>query len=445
MHMDMRRATRLPPPPVARTAPASKQGRPLPQPAASRALAPALTLARAGVRDVLERAPAFRQLPPEKQKQLANQMVQIATYLAEPDGVRLAPDRNAPIVRQLAGEQPGSGKFVAQGAREGAQVAGLLLQQINFPNFVSGLINGVFHAIVSSSIEQMEAYAKLVADVAKSLNQFRDENVSVNQGRDHLVDQFPDLFQIDVDSGEFGEGGGPRVRMREGVDEDAALKRVNASLPPGSRALTSLDDDTVEDVLVPNARDQLATGRQQLLATMVMMGINRIVVTDGKISARVLYDFQARDNFKYQHSATQFDHQKDMFGNVQKTRSGESASEVDWKGGDRQYDKDSGRLTEDRGGSYYAKANYKYAEQPIVKLVSASQEQTDAALTTKASLAGIVEVNFKSDYLALEKMADPAQIAQLQLAARPGRTPTAIGAASAQKTAPAATNAPAGQ
>lgn len=123
--------------------------------------------------------------------------------------------------RRRAGpyEPPQEGEFVAQAAREGAAVAGALLQAVDFPAFVSGLIKGVFHAIVESSIEQMEAYGKLVADVAKSLNTFRDEDVSANQGRDHLVEQFPDLFQVDIDTGE--DGAQPRIRLRDGADEDA--------------------------------------------------------------------------------------------------------------------------------------------------------------------------------------------------------------------------------
>src|SRR5206468_6591402 len=93
----------------------------------------------------------------------------------------------------------------AQAAREGAAVAGALLQNVNFPDFVSQLIQGVFHSIVQSSIEQMEAYGRMVQSVAMTLNQFRDENVSANQGRDHLVDQFPDLFRLDIDTGEDGD------------------------------------------------------------------------------------------------------------------------------------------------------------------------------------------------------------------------------------------------
>ena len=398
----------------------------------------AVDLVRREVRTLLTQSQAFQSLPPEKQREIAKQTVEIASYLAAPEGIpgnklqdsaqpQAAPGSRDPysfsmadnnIARRRSGG-PDEGQFVAQAAREGAAVAGALLQAVNFPDFVGGLIKNVFHAIVQSSIEQMEAYGKLVADVAKTLNQFRDENVSANQGRDHLVEQFPDLFQIDIDTGE--EGAGPRVRLRDGVDESEAAKRVK-DLPVEGGPITSLDDDVIEEKLVPAARTQLATSRQQLLATMVLMGINRIVVTDGKISAKVMYDFQARDNFRFQKSATQFDYARDAYGNVATVRSGQKDSEVEMDGGSRNRSRGKdGSETEDRTyGSYYAKGSYKYQDQPVFSLMSASQSQTDASLQTKASLAGAVEVNFKSDYLPLEKMADSFQIAQIQNAAQPG-------------------------
>src|SRR5260370_36443918 len=147
----------------------------------------------------------------------------------------------------------------------------------------------------------MHAYGQVVAGVAKTLNQFRDDNVTANQGRDYLTQQFPDTFKLDIDTGDGGAAA-PRVRMRDGVDEDQALKKVN-SLPIEGGPITSLDDDSIEGKLVPAARTQLATSRQQLLATMVLMGINRIVVTDGRIAATVLFDFQANANFKFQNTA----------------------------------------------------------------------------------------------------------------------------------------------
>lgn len=412
------------------------------QPAARAAAPPAsretLDVARRKVRTLLESNGAFGQMPPDKREALARGMVQIATYLAEPDGMRLRRDQQSPQVRALAGEdgtlpvepQPEFG----QALRTGVEQAGALMQAVNFPTFVSGLIDGVFHSIVTSSIEQMEAYAKLVADVSKSLNQFRDDNTTQNQGRDHLVEQFPDLFQLQMDGGggwdDFGgfgdDGTGaqkpaePRVVLRDDIDERKAVDRLNQSLPL-DKPLTRVDDDLVEALLVPAARTQLATGRQQLLATMVMLGINRIVVTDGKISAKVMYDFQARDNSRYRHSATAMDYATDAYGNVQKTYGREGEYERNRQVGGYT---NSGGNVEQRDSSFYSKGNYKYTEQPIIKMMSTSQLQNDSSLQAKASLAGQVEVNFKSDFMPLEKLANPESIAAIQMNAQPGMVKT---------------------
>jgi hypothetical protein len=430
--------------------------------------------ARIKVREMLTSSPAFKALPLDEQQEIARNTVRVATYLAEPDGIRLAPDRYAgmpadayafgsetdplsraqaePTAQSTPSSQPAQtsetsdpGAFTAQGAREGAEVAGLLLDKVDFPEFVGGLIENVFHAIVDSSIKQMEAYGKLVANVAMTLNQFRDENTTDNQGRDHLVDQFPDLFEISLDSGTFDEGPSARVKLKDGVDEDAAVKRVQ-SLPVDGEPIRSLDDDTIEEQLVPAARTQLATSRQQLLATMVLMGINRIVVTDGRIQAKVMYDFQARDNFRKNSSATHLDYAR---GLTQRTGEGkfEGKSEGASESTTRSRDKDSADYSnERRDGSYYAKGEYKWTESPVLKLMSIDTSQTEAALQTKASLSGLVDINFKSDFLPLERMADSFQIANIQNAARPGaRAPGATPRVGATPSGPSNASRPAAQ
>ena len=413
---------------------------------------------RRKVRQMLEQAESFRELAPDKREALAKGLVQIGSYLAEPDGIRLKPGQQAPQVRALAGEESGEPLPMTDqpefgtALRTGVEQAGALMEAVNFPQFVSGLIDGVFHSIVTSSIQQMEAYAKLVADVSKSLNQFRDDNTTQNQGRDHLVEQFPDIFQLQMGGGDWGDFGGfgdeqpsnePRVVLRQDVDERRAIERLNQSLPL-DKPLTRLDDELVEALLVPAARTQIATGRQQLLATLVMLGINRIVVTDGRISAKVMYDFQARDNMRYRYSATKFDHERDASGNVALTRSGEGAYERSSERGTAVRDKDGNVVSGPsyfrsggsggyhgryggaayEGGNSYAKGDYKYNEQPIIKMKSTQSLQNDASLQARASLAGQVEVNFKSDYLPLEKMANPEAIAAIQMNAQPGMVKT---------------------
>jgi len=354
--------------------------------------------------------------------------------------------RQSQPVRALAGTDAANPPQFGQATRAGVENMVGLVQGVNFPGFVSGLIQGVFHSIVDSSIQQMEAYAKLVADVSKSLNQFRDDNTTDNQGRDHLVDQFPDLFQISTDGGDaFGDFGGdgasapqPRAVLRENVDERSAVDRLNRSLPL-DKPLTGLDDDVVEAALVPAARTQLATGRQQLLATMVMMGINRIVVTDGKISAKVVFDFKASDNRRFASSATKFDYAKDSAGNLQTTSTYSGDYEGKSEGGSYSKSADS---EDRRDASYYSKGSYKYSQQPVVTLQSTSKLMDDSQLQTKASLTGSVEVNFKSDYLPLEKMANPENIAAIQMNAQPGMVKT-LAARPVPGTAPAPDAAPA--
>lgn len=428
-------------------------------PAARAAIAPvasaeAITAARLAVRELVQRTKSFEKLAPKQREEFAKHLVQIGTYLAEPEGERVKPSPQVLALAEGDSLPPQQQQKFGTALRAGVEQAGALMAAVNFPQFVTSLINGVFHSIVTSSIEQMEAYAKLVADVSKSLNQFRDDNTTQNQGRDHLVEQFPDMLQLSMDTGAFDTGGfgndsgaapGPRVVLRDGVDERSAIDRLNSSLPL-DKPITHLDDELVEAVLVPAARTQIATGRQQLLATMVMLGINRIVVTDGRISAKVMYDFQARDNRKYRYSATQFDHEKDAYGNLQKTSDYSGEYEYKREGGST-----SGDQTTDP--SYYSKGNYKYAEQPVVKLMSASQLQDDSSLQAKASLAGQVDVNFKSDYLPLDKLANPDAIAAIQMNAQPGmvRTlanrppapaPAQTGGAAAPAPAPAATTPP---
>jgi hypothetical protein len=70
-----------------------------------------------------------------------------------------------------------------------------LVDEVDFPRFVADLITGVFNAIVDVSIRQMEAYADLVAAVAATIEQFRDSNLDDRRLRDRLCQLFPELCE----------------------------------------------------------------------------------------------------------------------------------------------------------------------------------------------------------------------------------------------------------
>lgn len=162
-----------------------------------------LPIVRSKVKTLLASSRAYQSLPADRRRKIAADMVKVTKYLVS----------------------------------DASSSADRLVAEVDFPDFVAGLLNGVFGAIVDASIRQMEAYGKLVAGVAKSLDEFADENMSDDEARDHMVDRLPHFFQSS-----------PKSKRR---------------------------------------RVRLASKRQQLLSTMVLMGINRIVVTDGRIPAKI--------------------------------------------------------------------------------------------------------------------------------------------------------------
>jgi len=152
---------------------------------------------RGEVLSLLEGAPAYRELPDATREQIAADMTKVGAFLADKGWLTHPAPAGA-----RADEPPALGAL-----RE-------LVKEVDFPKFVASLVQGVFQAIVDASVQQMEAYAELVASASKQ------------------------------------------------VDEFAQDKRSDAP-----------------------ARE-LARQRQPQLTTMVLMGINRIVITQGRLSKR---------------------------------------------------------------------------------------------------------------------------------------------------------------
>lgn len=439
--------------------PAPLSARPPADPVATPAPGDVTTLdeTRARVREMLTRSPAFLALSPEERRRVAHDTVNVFHFLRDQAPTELlsnpaaamamaAGRRGAPGPRYArpmfddgfggggqgrvttgsaegrvpardptyGGAEPPEGQFRAGAAREGAAVAGALLQSVNFVEFVGGLIQNVYVAIVDASIKQMQAYAEMVAAVAKSVDEFKRDNITANQGRDYVVDQFPDLFDISTEGDFFGQGKDePRVVLREGVDEREAAERVSRDLNLGPEAPRGLDSDTLERVIVPAAQMQLALSRQRLLATTLLMGINKIVVTDGRISAKVMYNFRSKDVSATKTKAVEFD-----YGDQMRTvRRGE------YDRGDEGYQSERSRSKEGdleettARGKRWSKGRYQTTREPVIEMQSVTTTQTTGSLEATAALAGSVDINFKSETVDLNRIADTIQMNQIQGAA----------------------------
>ncbi len=276
---------------------------------------------------------------------------------------------------------------------------------MDFPKFVGGLIKNVFQAIVESSIEQMRAYGELLANVTKTVDQFAQDNISPNNARDWLAGRFPDALQVETSggAGAFAEGDAPPPQPRLVVtaeDSDAAAKRISDELqisPP----LTDIGDEEQEQRMVMAARLQIARGRQQLLASMVVLGINRIVITDGLIHAKVIFDLRASDTAKRVASASMHDAEKQHTGVAANVSYGAWYSPVS------------------------ASVSTEHTSDHVATVQSSVDETSESKAEVKAKLSGEVRVNFKSDYFPMEKLASPEMMAAIQGNAKPPEKPVA--------------------
>jgi hypothetical protein len=318
------------------------------------------------------------------------------------------------------------GEF-GSGIALGVAQTGQLLREVNFPAFVAELVQGVFQAVVDASISQMKAYGELVQSVTMSLNDFRDQNVSPNQGRDHLASKYPTLMQVNIGPQ------GPRVGLRPGAD-DSNLPNFREELGL-DEDISSLDEELIEEKLVPAARNDLAKQRQSLLATMLLMGINRIVVTDGKINAKLRFDFRARDtmqtyaqNFDYVDMGTTTVHQG-KYESGEETGEGYSEKRSSgWLG------RNSSRSGE---SSRWSSGEYQTTQSPVILLKHQDDMATQAEIAAEGQLRSDVSLNFKSETFDLNKLASADEVFKLERVRSAGRGVPA-GAAAGTAAAPAA-------
>ncbi|MGN6153615.1 MAG: hypothetical protein ACTHOH_16660 [Lysobacteraceae bacterium] len=269
-----------------------------------------------------------------------------------------------------------------------ARRAGAMVNEIDFPGFVSQLVHGTFDAIVDASIRQMESYSSLVSAVAKTVDQFTEENVTFNQARDWLASRYPGDVAVKLPEANETE---PQLVPR--VEDASPVWLADYGLEG-----QSLSTELLEQQILPQVRNKVGAERQQLLATMVMLGLNRVAVRDGSISAKVMFRAAARDAAAVQY-ATSTDPQ----------------AVANW--GER------GSLSQAGQGT---------------TMVSTLAVNAQNESSVRADLFGEVKLNFVSETLPLDRLADAAKIALVQQHSPTMRAAAPPAAAPAQPATPPA-------
>jgi hypothetical protein len=225
------------------------------------------------VRALLSGSLAFNALSVEQQIALERNLGQIVRYLAAPEGIPgnyLAALLIQPMSQRLAsaGNERGDSRTILESIRNDtvtdSSLLASLLRDVDFPEFVSGLIKGVFQAIVDSSIQQMEAYGKLLAEAANSVDRFVHESTNTEDDRARLVEHFPEIFMISCE-----HSGLPRFLLCAGVDEREALRKLNELMQGDACNSLDLDDSDTIAFLLGTVRTKRAIERQKHVATTI--------------------------------------------------------------------------------------------------------------------------------------------------------------------------------
>jgi hypothetical protein len=278
---------------------------------------------------------------------------------------RDAQGRVAPSYALAAGDAPAPAAAKPQATETIARRGGAMVDEIDFPGFVAQLVHGTFDAIVDASIRQMESYSELVSACAKTVEEFTEANVTPNQARDWLATRYPgDLTLLLPDGGERTE---PQVAPRAEGLSPAWLADYGID---GEELTTEL----LEQRVVPHVRLNIGTERHQLLSTMVLMGLNRVAVRDGSISAKVMFRAAARDA-----------------AGVQYATASDPKSVNNWG---------------ERGAQTYS------GQSSTMVSTLAVNAQNESSV--RADLFGEVKLNFVSETVSLDKLVEPAKAALVQ-------------------------------
>ena len=265
----------------------------------------------------------------------------------------------------LATAQSGSGFEQAATARVGS-VTQSTLKAISFPAFVSDLIKGTFGAILDATTAQMDSFMELLENVSKTVEQFENENVSDTQAAQWLAQQYPKHIQLVPGDGGVTAAPTDAADAPKGIKERLAL----------STTVDSIDETTIEDVLLPAARRKLAQSRLEMLSSLVMIGLQRVVINHGRIRATMGFQIDASDSANAS---------KANLTDVSVGASG-SFGALGW------------------GASVSSSVTY----------VSSSKKDSNAELDVSADLTGEVDLHFSTDYMPLNRLASAERLERIR-------------------------------
>lgn len=331
--------------------------------------------ARLAVRDLLLQSPGYAEADPELRRELAAKMVNVALLgadlAAEELGLSQRPQRARRPLATAQAAPPAKEDFRAVKSAAGTVAA--LRKAIDFPAYVTSLINGVFQAICTSNLQQITAIAEMLDNVSASADDFTMQNVDDGAVLAWATGKFPFLARD-----------GSSLTVKDGVDLTEMRSTLKNGLGATDEQVDSIDAGDLDGTFMPLARAKMGKDRQQILGTLIQMGLQRIVVDEGRLHASMDMRVDAKSIDDAQHAGQTAD-------SVAAAASASAAY-----------------------GPFSASASFS---------VSHSSVQSDAELSkdeiaVRAGLRSSVDLAFRTEQVPLDKMANEKARVKLNSVAR---------------------------
>jgi hypothetical protein len=360
-------------------------------------------LARRYTREALAQSAGFRNLDRSDQMALYSQ-----TYRAHFDRLT-SQAQGVPAAPGYAGAMAGAKKasdmidderHYNKRIDQAGQLAGEFVDEVDFPGFVKDLLKGVFDANLMVTLQQMEAYQKLLKTATQSVSKFINA-IDDTAAFGYLVENKSDEFSIDF--GDEKESDGSRKAMLTDKDGNAV----------------DMTDAAIKAKIM-DAKIQMAREQRAMLRETILMGITRLVVEKGNVKASVLFDIKASEKIEKSDKAAL----KESVSN---------SSSISASGG--------------VVGAIFGGPSGGHTDSRRKTKINISSAKSVASTDLAAKLTGSVDITFKSDYFKLDNFAEmygpqaPATTPGLPGVAggaRPAVAAPAVPAAPAPAAAPAA-------
>lgn len=281
-----------------------------------------------------------------------------------------------------------------------------------FVNFTSGLINNVLESVTSSTLEQLEAYAGLVANVSGTLADFQKRTLggtldesALKYVNDVVIDVFGTNKTLEVSGPTDPQTVGFEAQKIEELKGSFAGTSASVPLLTGT-VITTFDDPNVlvkagtetaptydmkAAYLLAFAKAKLDRDTEasyRTLIALLKLGMQKLVMTDCTIRTATTFHVDSQDTFETSSSQTETAYSQAAFNwGVNASRAASTSVQGKLFGFliGRSV---SSNISGSAGGSRFS-SNLR---------VNVVNEKKTAVVNTDIDITGFVELKFRSDY-----------------------------------------------